>query len=197
MKKIDVRSNTSFTAMLVSVVLMASLGLCACSSDGQHGGNVSSSSDASSGQIALNDNTSDAPVPLEKISVVVYNATAEGDEHQPIEGLAEHGAARLQEIGVEDVSTKNAAMRGPFVSYIAYRSSRYEQAAREIADELGIKGAVYETSGNSAAGYSYDGDIAVILCEDWALTEGLVDRLPENVQRAIDEQNADLPDGVR
>lgn len=197
MKKIDVRSNTSFTAMLVSAVLMASLGLCACSSDGQHGSNVSSSSDASSGQIALNENTSGAPVSLEKVSVTVYNATTEGDEHQPIEGLAEHGAARLQEIGVQEVAVKTAAMPGPFVSYIAYRSSKHEQAAREIADELGIKGAVHETSGNSAAAYSYDGDIAVILCEDWALTEGLVDQLPENVQRAIDQQNADLPDGVR
>lgn len=179
--------NIGYITVLVSALLMASMGLCACSSNEQQVESASSSSEASSGRIALNDNTSDASVSLEKASVTVYNASSEDEGGRSIEGLADYGARKLQELGVERVTAKNAAMPGGFVSYIAYRSPRYEQAAHEIADRLGIKGPVHETEGKSSVGYSYDGDIALILCEDWAFSEGLVGELSERAQQAIDQ----------
>lgn len=153
----------------------------------------SSNPSSSSGKIALNENTSDAPVPLEKVSVTAYNGTA--NKEQMVEGLAEQGAQRLQDLGAGQVKTKNVATSGSYVSYIVYRSPRYEQAAREIAEELGLTGAVMEDDGSTNA-YSYDGDIAVIFCEDWALSEGLVDQLPEDVQRAIDQHAIDFSNEI-
>lgn len=201
MRKTDVQPKMRSVMMFVCAMVVVLLGSSACSPSEHAEEDASSSHDAtSSGQIALNDNTSDGSVSLEKASVVVYNATAEGaspdnvtvEGIRTIEGLAEHGAQKLRKMGVEQVTTKNAATPGPFTSYVVYRSPEYAQAAHEIAEGLGINGSVQETGANSATGYYYDGGIAVILCEDWAFSEGLTDELSEKAQQAIDDQKAAL-----
>lgn len=201
MRKTDVRPKMRSAMMLACMMVVVLIGASACSPSERAEEDAPSSYDAtSSGRIALNDSTFDGSVPLEEASVVVYNATAEGslpdnvtvEGIRTIEGLAEHGAQKLREMGVEQVTAKNAATPGSFTSYVVYRSPEYAQAAHEIAEGLGITGSVHETGENSATGYYYDGDIAVILCEDWAFSEGLTDELSEKAQQAIDDQKAAL-----
>lgn len=201
MRKTDARPKMQPIMMLVCAMLAILLGSCACSPRAHDGKAMASDgNEASNERIALNDNAYDGPVSLEEVSVVVYNATVEGDlpsnatveDIRTIEGLAGHGAQKLQEMGVGQVTAKNAATLGPFISYVVYRSPEYEQAAHDIAEGLDVNGSVLESGNSSATGYCYDGDIAVILCEDWALSEGLIDEPSEKARRAIDEQKTIL-----
>lgn len=152
MRKTDARPKMQPIMMLVCAVLAILLGSCACSPRAHDGKAMASDgNEASNERIALNDNAYDGPVSLEEVSVVVYNATVEGD-------LPSNAT-------VEDIRT---------------------------IEGLGVNGSVLESGDSSATGYCYDGDIAVILCEDWALSEGLIDEPSEKARRAIDEQKTIL-----
>lgn len=201
MRKTDIRPKMRSITMLVCAMLAVLLGSCACSPNEPDGETTTSDgNEASNGRIMLNHDASDAPVSFEEVSVVVYNATAvdslpnnvAAEGIRTVEGLAERGAQKLREMGVEQVTAKNAATPGPFTSYVVYRSPEYEQAALKITEGLGIEGAIHETGENSANGYYYDGDIGVILCEDWAFSEGLIDELSEEAQQAINDQKTIL-----
>ena len=69
-------------------------------------------------------------------------------------------------------STKNTGTPGYGSSLVVYRSPAFEAVAREAARQLGIA-TVHLSDPDASNAYAYEGDVAVILCEDWAEPRGL------------------------
>ena len=89
-----------------------------------------------------------------------------------VEGLAARGAEELQAAGFAVSSTKNTGTPGYGSSLVVYRSPAFEAVAREAARQLGIA-TVHLSDPDASNAYAYEGDVAVILCEDWAEPRGL------------------------